>query len=156
MPTNRSSSSARTDLDLRNAAAHEAVAHVRRDGQVGKQRVRLEDDAEVALRHRQRRDLLVALEDPSGALGVEARDAAKQRRLAAARRAEEADELAPRDLERNVLERGERAELLGQPLDQQIRAKARRARGVRHVDECDPRPTCFGATGRMKATPGVG
>ena len=51
---------ARRDLGLRLAAVDEAVADVVRHGQVGEQRVGLEDDAEVALRGRQPRDIAAA------------------------------------------------------------------------------------------------
>ena len=49
---------ARLDLDFRHAAADEAVADVGGDRQVREQRVRLEDDAEIAVRRRQVGDFL--------------------------------------------------------------------------------------------------
>ena len=51
--------------------------------------------------------------DAAGILHLEAGDHAQQRGLAAARRAEEADELARLHLERDVVERAEGAEALG-------------------------------------------
>ena len=55
------------------------------------------------------------------ALDVQAGDGAQQRGLAAAGRPEEADELAGVDVERDLPERGEAAEQLGQIDDAQIR-----------------------------------
>ena len=53
-------------------------------------------------------------------LHLEAGDHPQQGGLAAARRAEEADELALLDGERDVVERGERAEALGDALDAHV------------------------------------
>ena len=85
---------ARRRRRLGDLAVDQAVGDVVGDREVGKQRVRLEDDAVVALGRRQHRDVAPALEDAAGGLRLEAGDDAQQRRLAAARRAEEADELA--------------------------------------------------------------
>ena len=49
------------------------------------------------------------------------------------------------DLERDVLQRGERAELLGQPLDAQVGRGIRLASGVGHVDEQRAAPSGSGA-----------
>ena len=65
------------------------------------------------------------LKDATARLDVEAGDRAEQRRLAAARRAEEADELALAHLERDVLQRREAAEVLGEVLDAQIGPRSR-------------------------------
>jgi hypothetical protein len=113
---------ARLDLVLRQPAAYETIADIVGDAQVGEQRVRLEYDPEVAMRRRKVRDFLVALENATRRLYVEPGDRAQQRGLAAPRRAEEADEFAGKDLQRNVLQRGEHAELLGQPLDRRYGA----------------------------------
>src|SRR5205823_3320737 len=80
----------------------------------------LEYDTEIATRRRQRGNLLVGLEDSPRRLNIEAGYCAQQGRLAAAGRAEETDELARKNLERDVLQRDERTELLGQPLDAQV------------------------------------
>ena len=77
---------------------------------------------------------------PSGRLDVESGDGTQQGRLAAAGRTEETDELARKDLEGNVLQRGKRTELLRQPLDAQVGRSTRRDALVRHVDERGPRP----------------
>jgi hypothetical protein len=57
------------------------------------------------------------LHDAPGALGLQAGDDAQQRGLAAARRAEEADELALADRQVDVAQGDESAEVLGNPLD---------------------------------------
>jgi hypothetical protein len=57
------------------------------------------------------------LHDAAGALRLEAGDDAQQRGLAAARRAQQADELALVDREADVAKRDEAAEVLGNPLD---------------------------------------
>ena len=49
--------------------------------------------------------------------GLEPRDHAQRRRLAAARRAEQRDELALRDLERDVVDGGDVAVLLGHAIE---------------------------------------
>ena len=82
------------DRRLRHLAVHQAVGDVVGDREVGKERVRLEDDAVVALGRRQDRDVAPGLEDAAGGLRLQAGDDAQQRRLAAAGGAEEADELA--------------------------------------------------------------
>ena len=102
-PTSASSSRhALRDLARAAAAVDEAVGDVVGHGQVGEQRVGLEDDAEVALGRRQARDVAPGLLDAAGGLRLEAGDDAQQRGLAAARRPEEADELALRDVEVDV------------------------------------------------------
>src|SRR5262249_57505983 len=97
-----------------------AVGEVGGSGQIREQRVRLKDDAEVALGRRQRGDVAACLLDAARRLDVESGDRPEQRGLAASRRAEEADELALDDLERDVVEGGEGAELLGEGADPQI------------------------------------
>ena len=119
------------DLAARLAAVDEAVADVLHHGQVGEQRVGLEDDAEVALRRRQPRDVAAADLDRAGVLHLEAGDHAQQRGLAAAGRPEEADELAALDLERDVIERREGAEALGDALDPQVNGTSGRRLAAR-------------------------
>src|SRR6266566_2936068 len=89
------SSSSRT----RRPRVLEPVGDVLGGGQIGKQRIGLEHDAEVALGRRQGRDVSAVLLDAAGGLDIEARDRAQERRLAATRRPQEADELALGDLE---------------------------------------------------------
>ena len=109
------------DLGAAGAAVDEAVADIRRHREVREQRVGLEHDAEVARGRRQVRDVAPADLDHAFVLRVEARDRAQQRGLAAARRPEEADELALVDVERDVFQRGELAEMLVQVADAQER-----------------------------------
>ena len=115
---------ARVDRGAAGAAIDQAVADIGRDGEVGKQRVGLEHDAEVARGRRQVRHVAPADLDHALVLRVEARDRAQQRGLAAAGRPEEADELALVDVERDVLQRGELAEMLVQVADAQERRSA--------------------------------
>jgi hypothetical protein len=101
---------ARLGLRFRRAAIHQPIGHVVGHRQVGEQRVALEHDAVVALGRRQARDVARVLPHLAGALHLEAGDDAQQRRLAAARGAEEADELAAGDAQVDVLQRRESAE----------------------------------------------
>jgi hypothetical protein len=93
------SSLTRARPGARHLAVDQAIGHVVGHRQVGEQRVRLEHDAVVALRRRQPRDVAPRLFDAPGGLRLQARDDAQQRGLAAARRAQEADELALVDLQ---------------------------------------------------------
>ncbi len=111
---------ARRDPRLLDLAVDQPVGDVVADGQVRKERVRLEDDAVVALGRRQHRDVALALADPARGLRLEPGDDAQQRRLAAARRAEEADELAALDREVDVRERLERSEGLADALEAEV------------------------------------
>ena len=81
-------------------------------GHVREQRVGLEDHAHVALVGRQVRDVLAVDLDAARVGVLEAGDHAQRRRLAAAGRPEEGDELAALGGEDEVLDRGEGAELL--------------------------------------------
>ena len=117
---------ARLDRDARLALIDEAVADIRRDTQVRKQRVGLEHDAEIARGRRQVRDVAPGDLDHALVLRIEAGDRAQQRGLAAAGRPEEADEVALLHVERDVLERGELAEAFRQVADAQKR-RGRRA-----------------------------
>ena len=108
------------DRGLAHALVHQPVTDVLRYRKVGKQGIGLEHDAEVTLRRRQIGNVLAALLDPPARLDVEPGDGAQQRRLAASRRAEKANELALINIEGNVPERHEIAELLGDVLDFQV------------------------------------
>ena len=110
-----------SDFLARLAPVDQSVADVLRNRQVGKQRVGLKDDAEIALRGRQRGYIAAADLDASGILCLQPGDHPQQGGLAAARWAEEADQLARRDGERNIVERRERAEALGDALDAHMR-----------------------------------
>src|SRR5208337_4128041 len=89
----------------------------------------LEDDAEIALRRRQPGDVLPRLDDAPAGRRIEPGDGAQQRRLAAARRADEGDELARVDGQRHVLEGDEVAEHLADPFDDEIRRAGLRRHG---------------------------
>ena len=122
-PTSCSSSSTRArDLRARHLAVDQPVGHVVGDAQVREQRVGLEDDAVVALRRRQPRDVAPGQFDAPGALHLEPGDDAQQRGLAAARGPEEADELALGDVQVDVAQRGEAAEVLADAGQLQIGA----------------------------------
>ena len=107
----------RRDALARDVAAREAIADVAGDAEVGEQRIGLEHDAVVALARGQPGH--VAPGHPHGpeVLPLETRDDPQQRRLAAAARPEEADELAVADLERHALEGDDGAESLGDAVE---------------------------------------
>ena len=92
------------DLHARHAAADQPVTYVGRHRQVGKQRVGLEHDAEVALRRRQVGYFPISLEDAPRGLNVQPGDGTQQGGLAAAGRPQKTDELTLGNGERDVLE----------------------------------------------------
>ena len=108
-------------LGARHAPIDQPVGDVVGHRQVGEQRIGLEDDAVVALRRRQHRDVAPGHPDAAGAVRLEPGDDAQQRGLAAARRPEEADELALGDLQIDVAQRGEAAEILADAFESEIR-----------------------------------
>src|SRR5207244_12037190 len=87
-----------------------AVRDVPRGRHVGKQRVRLEDDAEVALARRDVEQVAPIEADVRPIGEFEPRDDPQQRSLAASRGAEEADEFAQFDLEAHAIERRDSVE----------------------------------------------
>ncbi len=90
-------------LGLRHAGDLQPEGDVLRDGQVRKQRVGLEHHADIALVRLQPGDVLAADDDGAGGRLLEAGDHAQHGGLAAARRAEEGDELAARDIQVEIL-----------------------------------------------------
>ena len=90
-------------LRLWHAGDLEAEGDVLRDRQVGEQRIGLEHHADIALVGLQPGDVLAADDDRAGGRLLEAGDHAQHRRLAAARRSEEGDELAGADIEVEIL-----------------------------------------------------
>jgi len=108
------------DVGPRHAPVRQPIADIVADREVGEERIGLEDDAEVALGRRQRRHVPALLVDRPGGLRIKARDRAQQRRLAAARRPEETDELALLDVERDVAQRCEGAVAFGEVADLEI------------------------------------
>ena len=95
-----------------DASRLEAIGDVARHRQVGKQRIRLEDDAVVALARRQARHVAAGHAHGAEVLPLEPGDDAQQRRLAAAARPEETHELAVADLEADAIESDDGAESL--------------------------------------------
>src|SRR5205823_8831881 len=77
------------------------------------ERVRLEDDAHGAAARRHVVDDTIVEADLARVGPLEAGDQAECRRLAAARAADEGDELPPADLQREPVHGGRRAEALG-------------------------------------------
>ncbi len=77
---------------------------------VAEQRIVLEHEADLPLARADRRDVEPLQHDLPRIRVLEARDHAQQRRLAAAGRAEQRDELTRGEIERDVVERGELAE----------------------------------------------
>ena len=95
---------ARPDLGLRRPPHLQAVAEVLADAHVRVQRVALEDHRDVAMARREVGDVAPADRDLARGHLLEAGDRAEQRRLAAAGRPDERDELAVADLERDVVD----------------------------------------------------
>src|SRR5262249_27566210 len=86
------------DLGARGPPGAQPVADVGLDGHVRKQRVVLEDDAGAALVRRQVVDDPAVDRDVAAGLAHESRHDAQERRLAAAARSEERDDLAGLDV----------------------------------------------------------
>ena len=87
-----------------NAARIEPVHDVRERGAIGKERVVLEHHADTALVHGERGHVAIAEPHTAGLGRDEPREHAKQRRLAAARGAQQREELAAGNLEVQILE----------------------------------------------------
>jgi hypothetical protein len=106
-----------SDLLARHALRHQrkcdVVAHV----QVRVQREQLEDEGDVAVRRALEGDVFVAEKDLAAGGQLEPGDHAQRGRLAAARRPEQAEELAVAHGEGRVLHRDEVGERLVQVLD---------------------------------------
>ena len=91
-----------------DAADAERIGDVVADGQMRKERQRLEHHAEIALMRVEPRDVGAVDQDAAGGRLLQPGDHPKQRRLPAAGRPEQADEGAVRDGEIDVLDRRER------------------------------------------------
>ena len=111
----------RPHLRLRQLLPLETERDVVRDRHVREERVALEDGVHVALVRREPDDVAVAEEDPAGRRVLEAADHPEGRRLAAAGRAEQREERAPWDLERDAVDRPRLAELLDDFLEPDVR-----------------------------------
>jgi hypothetical protein len=100
-PTASSAVRARIVFGLRHALEHHAELDVLDDRTPGEQRVLLEDEGDVA---RQRPCYLLAVDlDRPGRRRQQTADHVEQRALAAAARADQAEQLAAHDVERRVL-----------------------------------------------------
>ena len=106
-------------IDLGGAAMRhlEAEGDVVAHRHVGEQRIGLEHHADLALMRLQVGHVLAIDADRAARRGLEAGDHAQDRRLAAAGRAEQGQELASLDLEVGALHRGVGAEGLGETAD---------------------------------------
>jgi len=107
------------DVVAVGALAAQAVGHVLGHRQVGKQRVRLEQDAVVARLRFGVRDVAPGQHDGAAVLALEAGDGAQQGGLAAARGAQQAHQLPGADVERDVRQRGVAAKALHQMPDRE-------------------------------------
>jgi len=101
-------------------AIFQTVGDVAGDGEILKQRVGLEHDAKIALCRRQGGNVATILLHRAMCLNVQPRNRPQQRGLAAAGGAEEADELAPVNIDVDVVEGGEVAEALREVADAKI------------------------------------
>ena len=111
-----------------DAPALEPEGDVVGDRQVREERVALEHGVDVALVRRQAGDVAVAEVDGARGRLLEAADHAQARRLAAARGAEQGEEAPARDLERDVVDRGDVVEALRHALEPDV---GRGHRGLR-------------------------
>jgi hypothetical protein len=107
-------------LVVRDLPPAQSEGDVLVDGEVREQRVVLEDGVDVALERREIGDVGLAEEDRAGAGLLEAADHPQRRRLAAARRPEKREELAPLDREGEVVDGREVTELLGDPVQSNV------------------------------------
>ncbi len=119
--TSASASSTRLSISALGSAAHlQAEADIAAHVHVREQRVVLEHHAEAALFGPQRVDPLLVEPDAAAGRRQQPGDAVQRRRLAAARGAEQRDELALADRQRDVLEGVVRSEIAAQPIELQF------------------------------------
>jgi hypothetical protein len=119
----------RSDHLPRLALAAQAEGDVLEQGQVGEERVALEDRVHVPFVRRQARDGPVAEVDRPGTRLLEAADHPQRRRLPAARGPEQREEAALLDLEREVVDRRDAVEALRQALEPHIDDRRRGIHG---------------------------
>jgi hypothetical protein len=108
------------DPRLRRMARLEPVGDVLGDRHMRKERVVLEHDADAAAMRRQMVHGLAVEEDAARALRHEARDDAQKRGLAAARGAQQRDELAGGDVEPDVADRDQVAEAVRDAVERHL------------------------------------
>src|SRR5204862_322491 len=104
-------------LRLGDAAHLQAEADVLAHAHMREERIALEDHAEAALFRAQRIDALLVEPDAAPRRGQEAGEQVQRRGLAAAGRAEQCDELALPDRQRDVLDGIMRAEIAAEPVE---------------------------------------
>ena len=104
-------------LVARDALHLEPERDVVVDRHVGEQRVLLEDHVHGASVRQHVRDVVAVQQHAAGVGALEARDHAERRRLPAAAGAEQREELAVADLERDVVDGGVAAEALADALE---------------------------------------
>ncbi len=115
-------------LVLGDLRALEAEGDVALDVEVGEERVGLEDRVDVALERRHVGDVLAGEVDAALGRVLEPADHPQRRRLAAARRAEQREERALRDLEVERVDGDHVAEALGHAVERDVRARPPRRR----------------------------
>jgi hypothetical protein len=111
---------ARSHVGIADPLPPRAERDVLEDVEVGKQRVALEDRVDVAPIRGEGRHVAPAKLDRAGGRLLEPGDHPQRRRLAATRRAEQREELATLDLERQVVDRHEIAEPLRDALQPDV------------------------------------
>ncbi len=124
------------DLVLGDLAALQPEGDVALDVEVAEERVALEDHVDVALVGRHLLDGLALEQDASLGRDLEAGEHPQRRRLAAARRAEQREELAGGDRQVDRVDGGEVAEALADALEAD-RLPRRRRRAVRRSGRLD-------------------
>jgi hypothetical protein len=107
-------------LVLRRLLHPQTEGHVLEHGHVREDRVVLEHHGEAAPARRKAAHVVAADHDAAGILPLEACDDAQKRGLAAARRPQQGDELAVADVQRDLLKGPEGAELLDDPVDDDV------------------------------------
>ena len=129
-----------------SAAEPQPVGDVLEHGEVREQGVGLEDHAHLTLVRRATGDIGSVDEDPSRRRRLETGNHPQRRRLSAARRAEEGDERAATQLEREVVDRQDLAALgRSEPLRQPLEADDRRRR---HAEVTDTAGSAAGSAAR--------
>ena len=149
--TSRTASATRSLISLlAHAVLLEAEGDVVRHRHVREQRVGLEHHVGRPLPGRHRRHVLAVDQDPAGGRRLEAGEHPQQRGLAAARRAQQGEELALVDVEADIVDGVDVAELLGDVLDLDERLGARVLPGLDAVALVGARPRRDG--GRFRAS----
>src|SRR5215472_4034521 len=112
---------ARRDFRFRQALLLQSKSDIAFHREVREQRIGLKHHIDRAPMRRHRRKIDAVEEDAAGARLLKSGNEPQQRGLAAAGRTEQREELALKDLERELVDRGELAEALAQGLNTQER-----------------------------------